>query len=318
MEQLTAEVRGLEAITGKHYVVIAESDLNDPRIVSPREAHGYGMDAQWSDDFHHSLVTVLSGDRSGYYADYGEFADLAKSLTEAFIYDGQYSEHRKRVQGRPAIGLPGWKFLGYSQNHDQVGNRAKGERLEHLTDIARAKIAAALTLTAPFVPMLFQGEEWAASSPFQYFTDHEDKELGNLVSEGRKKEFAAFGWNPEEIPDPQDAATFENSKLKWNELTQGKHAEMLEWYRKLIALRKSRPELCDGALERVEVDFDEEDRWFSMQRGGVVVVFTLDEEGYSASLEDGVELLLASDASIRVQDGELSLPGVGVALLAIN
>jgi maltooligosyltrehalose trehalohydrolase len=318
MEQLTAEVRGLEAITGKHYVVIAESDLNDPRIVSPREAHGYGMDAQWSDDFHHSLVTVLSGDRSGYYADYGEFADLAKSLTEAFVYDGQYSEHRKRVQGRPAIGLPGWKFLGYSQNHDQVGNRAKGERLEHLTDIARAKIAAALTLTAPFVPMLFQGEEWAASSPFQYFTDHEDKELGNLVSEGRKKEFAAFGWNPEEIPDPQDAATFENSKLKWNELTQGKHAEMLEWYRKLIALRKSRPELCDGALERVEVDFDEEDRWFSMQRGGVVVVFTLDEEGYSASLEDGVELLLASDASIRVQDGELSLPGVGVALLAIN
>jgi maltooligosyltrehalose trehalohydrolase len=318
MEQLSAEVRTLEALTGHHYVIIAESDLNDPRLITPREAGGYGLDAQWSDDFHHSLVALLTGDRSGYYADFGDFADLAKALTQAFVYDGQYSEYRERAHGRPAHGLPGWRFLGYSQNHDQVGNRAKGERLEHLTDIARAKIAAALTLTSPFLPMLFQGEEWAASTPFQYFTDHEDKELAKLVSEGRKKEFAAFGWDPEDIPDPQDPSTVENSKLKWDELAGGPHADMLDWYKELIALRKSRPELSDGDLAQVDIDFDEEERWFSMQRGGVVVLFTLDEAGYSAELEEGVELLLASDAAISIEEGQLTLPGVGVALLSVS
>ncbi len=317
MEQLSAEVRALEGLTGRHYALIAESDLNDPRLITPREAQGYGLDAQWSDDFHHAIVALLTGDRSGYYADFGDFADLGKALTQAFVYDGQYSEYRQRIHGRPALGLPGWRFLGYSQNHDQIGNRAKGERLEHLTDIARAKIAAALTLTAPFLPMLFQGEEWAASTPFQYFTDHEDKELARLVSEGRKKEFEAFGWDPEDIPDPQETSTFENSKLKWDEITHPRHADMLDWYKKLIALRKSRPELSDGQIDQVEIDFDEEESWFSMQRGGLVLAFTLDEDGYSASLEDGVELLLASDPLTIVEDGQLTLPGVGVALLSV-
>jgi maltooligosyltrehalose trehalohydrolase len=204
MEQLSTEVRALEAETGKHYVVIAESDLNDPRLVKAPEAGGYGMDAQWSDDFHHSLVTVLTGDCSGYYSDFGTMADLAKSLRSAFVYDGIYAPHRDRIHGRPIEGLSAWRFLGYSQNHDQVGNRAQGERLCHLVNPGRAKIAVALVFTAPFVPMLFQGEEWAAFSPFQYFTDHEDAELGRLVSEGRRREFAAFGWNPDDIPDPQD------------------------------------------------------------------------------------------------------------------
>ena len=166
--------------------------------------------------------------------------------------------------------------------------------------------------------MLWQGEEWAATSPFQYFTDHEDKELGRLVSEGRKREFQAFGWNPEEIPDPQDASTFENSKLKWDELEQPEHAEMLAWYKQLIALRKSRRELSDGVLEQVEVDFDEEDRWFTMQRGSIVLVFTLGEEGYSAGLEESVSLLMGSDPGITVEEGHLSMPGVGVAVLAVG
>ncbi len=164
MEQLTAEVRALEAHTGRDYVVIAESDLNDPRLVTAREAGGYGMDAQWSDDFHHALVTVLCAGGGGYYSDFGSLADLAKSLREVFVYDGRYSKYRDRVHGRPVRGLPGWRFLGFSQNHDQVGNRAKGERLAHLVSTGRAKIAAALVLTAPFVPMIFQGEEWAASA----------------------------------------------------------------------------------------------------------------------------------------------------------
>ncbi len=318
MEQVNTEVHALQAATGRTYLMIAESDLNDPRLIRAPEAYGYGFDSQWSDDFHHALVTVLTGDRGGYYADFGEYADLGKALTQAFVYDGEYSEHRERVHGRPATGLPGWKFCGYSQNHDQIGNRAKGERLEHLTDVPRAKIAAALTLLGPFLPMLFQGEEWAASSPFQYFTDHEDKELGRLVSEGRKKEFAAFGWDPSEIPDPQAASTFEDSKLKWEELGGEKHADMLRWYKTLIALRKATPELTDGALETVDVDFDEEDRWFTMQRGGIVVVSTLAEEGYSATLEDSVELLLASEPGITVEDGHLRMPGAGVAVLQVR
>lgn len=318
MEQITTEAHALEAETGRPYVMIAESDLNDPRLVRAKEAYGYGFDAQWSDDFHHAIVALLTGDRSGYYADFGDFADLGKALSQAFVFDGQFSEYRDRVHGRPAHDLPGWRFLGYSQNHDQVGNRAKGERLQQLTDMPRAKMAAALTLLAPFVPMLFQGEEWAASTPFQYFTDHEDKELGKLVSEGRKKEFAAFGWDPADVPDPQDASTFENSKLKWDELAEPGHAEMLQWYKDLIALRKSRRELTDGVLEQVDIDFDEEDRWFTMQRGGVVLVLALDEAGYSAGLDESVELLLASDAAITVEDGHLTMPGAGVAVLSVG
>ncbi|HEY0784743.1 MAG TPA: malto-oligosyltrehalose trehalohydrolase, partial [Acidobacteriaceae bacterium] len=318
MEQLGSEVRALEGLTGRHYSVIAESDLNDPRLITPREVQGYGLDAQWSDDFHHAIVALLTGDRSGYYADFGDLADLAKALTSAYVYEGQFSQYRDRVHGRPATHVPGWRFLGYSQNHDQVGNRAKGERLQHLTDIPRAKIAAALTLTAPFLPMLFEGEEFAASTPFQYFTDHEDKELGRLVSEGRKREFAAFGWDPDDIPDPQERSTVENSTLKWDEVTEGAHADMLQWYKQLIALRKSRPELTDGQMDQVDVDFDEEERWLTMQRGGIVLVFTLDEEGYTAGLDEGVTLLLASDPLIKLEEGELVLPGVGVALLSVG
>ncbi len=318
MEQVNAEVDALQAETGRTYLMIAESDLNDPRLVRSREAYGYGFDAQWSDDFHHALVTLLTEDASGYYSDFGSFADLAQSLSAVFVYDGQFSAFRNRVHGRPATGLPGWKFFGYSQNHDQVGNRAKGERLVHLTDIARAKIAAAVTLLSPFLPMLFQGEEWAASSPFLYFTDHPDKELGRLVSEGRRREFEAFGWKPEEVPDPQDEKTFQRSKLKWDEIPETPHAEMLDWYRKLIALRKLRPELTDGAVDQVEIDFDEEQRWLTMQRGGVVLIFTLDEEGYSTGVEEDVRLLLASDPGTRLEEQRLTIPAVGAAILAIQ
>ncbi len=318
MEQINTEVVALQAETGRPYLMIAESDLNDPQLIRSKEANGYGFNAQWSDDFHHAIVALLTGDQSGYYADFGDFADLGKALTQAFVYDGEFSEFRDRVHGRPVHNLPGWHFCGYSQNHDQVGNRAEGERLQHLTDIPRAKIAAALTILAPFLPMLFQGEEWAASTPFQYFTDHEDKELGRLVSEGRKKEFAAFGWDPKDIPDPQDVSTFENSKLKWEELKEASHADMLDWYKQLIALRKSNRELSDGVLEQVDVDFDEEDRWFTMQRGGIVLIFTLAEDGYSATLEENVTLLMASDAAIKVEEGRLEMPGVGVAVLSVQ
>jgi maltooligosyltrehalose trehalohydrolase len=317
MEQLSTEVRALEAETGKHYVVIAESDLNDPRFVKPPEAGGYGMDAQWSDDFHHALVTVLTRDRSGYYSDFGSIADLAKSLKSVFVYDGIYAPHRDRIQGRPIEGLPACRFLGYAQNHDQVGNRAKGERLSHLVNAGRAKLAAAVVFTAPFVPMIFQGEEWAASSPFQYFTNHE-AELGKLVSEGRKKEFAAFGWNPDEIPDPQDEQTFLRSKLNWDEQPQQPHAEMLAWYRKLIELRKAYPDLTDGSLEELHVEYNEEEKWLVMRRGSIEVTVNLGSHLLKRHVSTMAIMLLASDDSVKLEHVSLIVPQDTVAILKIE
>jgi maltooligosyltrehalose trehalohydrolase len=317
MEQLASEVCALEAETGRQFVVIAESDLNDPRLIKPVEAGGYGMDAQWSDDFHHALVTALTAERSGYYEDFGSMADLAKALKSAYVYDGIYSPHRDRVHGRPVEGIPAWRFLGYSQNHDQIGNRAKGERLCHLVSKGRAKIAAALVLTAPFVPMLFQGEEWAASSPFQYFTDHEDAELGRLVSEGRKREFASFGWNPNEIPDPQDEQTFLRSKLHWEEQTRQPHAEMLEWYKKLIALRKSHPDLTSGSFEHAHIEFSEDDKWLVMRRGAIEVVVNLGRESLIRSTMATVQLLLSSDACVKLERGALTMPPESVVILKV-
>ena len=314
MEQIAAEVRALEAETGRSYVVIAESDLNDPRLVTAPEAGGYGMDAQWSDDFHHALFTVLTGERGGYYADFGKLSDLAKALREVFVYDGRYSAYRDRMHGRPVRGLPGWRFLGYSQNHDQVGNRAQGERLEHLAGLERAKIAAALELLAPFVPMIFQGEEWAATAPFQYFTDHE-AELGRLVSEGRKQEFAAFGWDPADVPDPQARETWERSKLNWAERGRGEHAEMLDWYRRLIALRRARPALLDGDLSEVRVRFSEAERWLVMERGPVTVAFSLAEKPVTLEARAGSKLALASGAGVSLREGNLTLPPDAVAVM---
>jgi len=315
MEELAREVRELEAQSGRPFALIAESDLNDPRLVKAPEAGGFDLDAAWSDDFHHALVTVLTGDRSGYYADFGSLADLAKSLESVFVYDGGYSVYRDRHHGRPVQGLPGWRFVGYSQNHDQVGNRARGERLVHLAGERRAKIAAALVLTAPFVPMLFQGEEFAASAPFQFFTDHEEK-LGDLVSAGRKREFMAFGWNPEEIPDPQAETTFTDSKLNWSEVDDAPHAAMVEWYIALIHLRKTTPELTDGRLDEVSVTVDEDDQWLVMDRGPIQIACNLSTEALQIELPSGSILLLGSDEVVLSED-ELTLPPDSVSIVRL-
>ncbi len=318
LEQLADEVKELGTTNGRHYVVIAESDLNDPRLVSAKEAGGYGLEAQWSDDFHHALWSVLTGETTGYYKDFGSIADLAKTLREVFVYSGQYSDFRKRNHGRPVVGLPGYRFLGYIQNHDQVGNRATGERLGHQVDAGRLKIAAAVVLTAPFVPMLFEGEEFAASTPFQYFTDHHDPEMGRLVSEGRKKEFAAFGWKPEDVPDPQEAATFLRSKLNWSEITEPPHAEILEWHKRLIALRRSRIRLTDGNLQTVDVHFDENAKWLSMTRGDLEVSFNLGEGPVRITLPAAKTLLLSSDAAVAFNGNEVTLPPSTVAILELE
>jgi maltooligosyltrehalose trehalohydrolase len=315
LEQLKDAVRTLENHTGRRYVVIAESDLNDPRLVTAQEAGGYGLDAQWSDDFHHALWTVLAGESAGYYADFGAMAQLAKAITGVFVYQGQYSQYRKRNHGRPVIGLAADRFLGYIQNHDQVGNRAQGDRLSHVVDVGRVKIAAAMVLLGPFVPMLFAGEEFAASTPFQYFTDFHDKELGRAVSEGRRREFVAFGWSPQEVPDPQDVETFLRSKLGWNEMHEGTHAEVLNWYRRLITLRREEIALTSSDLRDVKVCFDEEQKWLWMARGTIEVVLNAGDAEVVLPVLHTCEMLLASAPGVRLDRQELHLPAASVAVL---
>jgi maltooligosyltrehalose trehalohydrolase len=317
LEEITGEVRRLEAAMGKHFVLIAESDLNDPRIVKAEEAGGYGLDAQWSDDFHHALFSVISGERAGYYADFGSLAQLAKSLRRVFVYDGNYSDYRHRNHGRQIVGLSGHRFIGFVQNHDQVGNRAQGERVSHEAGVGRAKIAAALVLTAPFVPMLFQGEEFGASAPFLYFTDYDDPELGRMISEGRKKEFVAFGWAPDQIPDPQDEQTFLQSKLNWAELTEQPHRSLLQWYKDLITLRRNQSKLSDGNLNAVNVRFDEDAQWLVLERGTLRVACNLGKAPVDVEVGDTSRILLASDDSIALSGTNLKLGPDSVAVMSV-
>jgi maltooligosyltrehalose trehalohydrolase len=309
LEQLSSEVEALSAILRRQLVVIAESDLNDPRIVTPRQAGGLGMDAQWSDDFHHALFAVLCGTHvEGYYSDFGALSQLAKALEQNFVYDGIYSTYRNRVHGRPAGHVPQHRFLGYIQNHDQVGNRAVGDRLCQIAGFNRAKVAAVVVLMSPFIPLVFQGEEWAASSPFQYFVDHDDPEMIRLVSEGRKREFAAFGWPPELIPNPESRETFQRSKLKWNESHEGQHAEMLAWYRTLIRLRRNTTALSVGEPEQTRVHYDQQQQWFSMDRGDVTVCCNLGESDRQFPATKGKKVVLSSREATPLKDGVVVLP----------
>ena len=321
LQQLGREVDYLQAQLGRHLVLIAESDLNDPRVVRSPEIGGYGIHAQWSDDFHHCLHAIFTGEHRGYYADFLSLGDLAKALERVFVYDGCHSDFRRRKHGSPPTGLTGHSFLGYLQNHDQIGNRAKGERVGHMVNPGRLKIAAALVLTAPFIPMLFQGEEWCASSPFLYFTDHDDGELGRLVTEGRRREFAAFGGHAEDVPEPQSRATFERSKLDWDESKVSPHAGLLDWYRRLICLRRQIPALCDGLLDQVKTDFDECAKWFVMRRGPVAVACNLAASRQRVPIRSGgkdTRLIMASELEIQLMGDEIELPQDAVAVVLIG
>lgn len=311
LEELSQEVESLGIRTGRHLFLIAESDKNDPRIVHSREVGGYGIDAQWNDDFHHAIHCVLTGERNGYYEDFGSIGQLAKALKHTFVYDGEYSPHRKRPHGRPPGGVPRHRFLGYIQNHDQIGNRAVGERFGHLVSAGKLKIALGLVFASPFTPMLFQGEEWAASTPFQYFTDHEDPELAEAVSKGRRNEFVAFGWSPEGVPDPQERATFCRSKLKWEERHEPSHQEVLDWTRRLILLRRASRFLSDPDGPSLNVFFDEQRRWLTMHRGPVTVLcnFAAQEQPLEFQDLDETAVLLSSDAEASViEQGVMRMP----------
>ncbi|HET9959358.1 MAG TPA: malto-oligosyltrehalose trehalohydrolase [Polyangiaceae bacterium] len=248
LKQLAEETLELSNREQRPLILIAESDLNDPRMVHSSDAGGYGLDAQWSDDFHHALHVTLTGERNGIYGDFFGIRDLAKALERGFVVDGRYSAFRQRCHGAPFENLSLRRLVVAMQNHDQVGNRARGERITHLISPRRALLGAAVTLLGPSVPMLFQGEEWGARSPFQYFTEHHNPELARAVSEGRRREFAEFGWPAEAVPDPQAPETFEASRLNFRELELPEHAAILEQYRALVALRRSRPELSSACV----------------------------------------------------------------------
>ncbi len=316
LEDLASHVNNLSATLGRSLVLIAESDLNNPQLVTPKEAHGFGLDAQWSDDFHHALFTMLHQEQGGYYDDFGSMAALAKAIKSVFVYDGIYSVSRERSHGRPVEGLSGHRFVVCIQNHDQVGNRAVGDRLGHLVGPARTKIGLGLLLTSPFVPLLFQGEEFAASSPFLYFADHEDEELAAAVAKGRKKEFAAFGWKENEIPNPGDRQTFANSQLKWDEVHEPQHADMLDWTRRLIHLRRSSACLNDGDRSHILVSFDEEKKWLRMDRKLISVCINLRGAPAAFTVSPEHRLLLTSNEASQLKDTQLKLPPDTIAILS--
>jgi maltooligosyltrehalose trehalohydrolase len=318
LEQLAVEVAELGAELGRPLALIAESDLNDPRVVRERQAGGYGLAAQWSDDFHHALHTVLTGEQVGIYGDFGQLADLAKALASTFVYDGRYSRFRQRSHGRPVGDLPASRFVVCLQNHDQVGNRPTGDRTSKLLRLGQLKIGAALVFTAPFVPMLFQGEEWGASTPFLFFTGHEDAQLARKVKEGRSHEFSAWAMDPDQVPDPNDPATFARSKLNWAELEQGPHRELLDWHRQLIQLRKSETGLAMSDMASVDVDFDEEGRWLVLRREAIVVACNFAATGQALSVPTGPARVLLATGSTTLTPGACDLPGESVAILRLE
>jgi len=319
LEDIAIEVDALAPHVRRPLTLIAESDLNDPKLITPREAGGYGLTAQWSDDFHHVLHVALTGETDGYYADFGSMSAIAKVLTRAFFHDGTFSSFRGREHGRVVDTLvtPSWRFVGYSQDHDQIGNRATGDRLTGQLTPAELAIAAVLVLTGPFTPMLFMGEEWAASTPWAFFTSHPDPDLGEATRKGRLEEFARMGWDPSLVPDPQAESTFLSAKLDWNEPATGVHAEMLALYRQLAELRRARAELTDPRFGKNQVDFDDDERWLLVDRSGVRIGVNFSAQPRTISLPGPVgAVLLATQPGVVVAGDMLTLPPTTAVVLA--
>ena len=315
LQEMAEETDALSAFLGRPLTLIAESDLNDPKLITPREAGGYGLPAQWSDDFHHAVHVALTGEVTGYYADFAKLESLAKVLTKGFYHDGTFSSFRERDHGAAVDteNMPAWRLVVANQNHDQIGNRAIGDRLSASLDHGQLAIAAVLTLAGPFTPMLFMGEEWGASTPWQFFTSHPEPELGLATAEGRIREFEKMGWDSAVVPDPQAPSTFANSKLDWSELQSGDHARLLAVYRALARLRAEHPEFTDPRFTQLDVEFDEDARWFVLHRGGprIVINFSASEQ----ELPHSGRVLLATDAATALTPTGIWLPGHSAVIL---
>ncbi len=318
LAELADEVDALGAALGRPLTLIAESDLNDPAMITPTAEGGMGMDAQWDDDVHHALHALLTGERQAYYGDFGSLAVLAKVATSAFLHDGTYSSFRGRTHGRPVDRslVPGRAFVVALQNHDQVGNRAVGDRLPELTTPERLRVGAVLLLSLPFTPMLWMGEEWAASTRWPFFTSHPEPELAEATGEGRLAEFENHGWDTAAMIDPQDPAAFYTAKLDWEELDSGEHVEMLDLYRRLIALRGAEPDLLDDRLDQVAADFDEAAQWFVLHRGSLRVVANLADAAQLVPGVIGREVRLAT-AACELRDDGVWLAADSAAIIRI-
>ena len=328
LEDLAVAVDAFAVAAGRPAVLVAESDLNDPRLVTPREAGGYGLTAQWNDDFHHAVHSLVTGEQHGYYGDFGGVAAVAKTLTGAYFHDGTWSSFRGRTHGRPVdvLRVPAYRFVGFVQDHDQIGNRAVGDRIAATLggDPLREgllRVAAGLVLTAPFTPMLFMGEEWGADTPWQFFTVHTDPALAAAVSADRTSEFAAHGWGAADVPDPQDPETFLRSRLDWGQPAREPYRSLLDWYRALLALRRARPELTDPRLDRVRVDFNEEDRWLLVTRGPLRIAANLGAVPADIPLIPAARfsrspvVLLASGPGIPVHAHRITIPPASFAVV---
>jgi maltooligosyltrehalose trehalohydrolase len=303
LQELAEETDALSVAVGRPLTLIAESDLNDPTLITSRDQGGFGLTAQWSDDFHHALHAALTGETTGYYEDYASLGALAKTSTKGFFHDGTYSSFRGDNHGHPIDpSTPTWRLVAFSQDHDQIGNRAAGDRLTASCNLGQLSIAAVLTLAGPFTPMLFMGEEWGASTPWQFFTSHPEPDLARAVAEGRVGEFARMGWDPDAVPDPQDPATFLGSKLNWAELDGGEHATLLDLYRRLIQLRRSVPELTDARFRSLRAEFDDEAGWFRLDRGAVSVIANFGKE--DCALPAHSELILTTSGTPGRLEGQ--------------
>ncbi|MCD2185688.1 malto-oligosyltrehalose trehalohydrolase [Actinomycetospora soli] len=316
LEEMAVHVQGLEAALGRPLTLIAESDLNDPRLVTPREAGGYGLDAQWCDDIHHALHSTLTGETQGYYVDFGELETLGRVLREAYVHAGTWSTFRGRTHGRPVDldRVPGWRFLAYLQDHDQVGNRAGGDRLSASLSPGRLACGAALVFCSPFTPMIWMGEEWGASTPWAFFVGFDDPQLQDAVREGRRREFAEHGWGAEEVPDPTDLATFERSRLDWAEPEEGQHAWLLDVYRTLAALRRTERELADPRLDRVHVDVDPGARTLVVHRGALRLVVNLGGGEATVPIDGATEVVWAP-FEVGLSEAAVVLPAESCALV---
>ncbi len=314
LEELVQQARALESELGHPFLLIAENARNDTRLVHVPSIGGYGFDALWNDDFHYALSAVLAGDQQGPYVDFGSLGDLAKALTHGLVLDGRYSRFRRRRQGRPAPDLGLDQCVVYAQNHDQVGNRPSGDRTSARLSPVRLQIAAALTLTSPSIPMLFQGEEWGATTPFPFFADHDDPGQVAAARAGRERDLAGLGFANPAPPDPFSPATFRSAVLDWSAPSLAAHASLLDWHRRLIRLRRTVPDL--GAQRRWEgcVAVDEEHRRLVIERGRFTLAVSLAPAPASIPIPNGSTLLLAS-AGTTAADGRVHLTNEGVALL---
>jgi maltooligosyltrehalose trehalohydrolase len=293
LAELSRVVDATAARSGRPLTLIAETDQNDARMVTPLEAGGRGMQAQWDDDVHHTLHALLTGERQAYYVDFGSLGAVAKVLTSAFFHDGTFSTFRGHIHGRPVDRAltPGYRFVVALQNHDQIGNREAGERITALTSRALAHIGAVLILTSPFTPMLWMGEEWAASTPWPYFTSHPEPELAARAEQRRIDEFRTWDWDAARQISPQDPNAFYGAKLKWDEVQQPEHAPTLALYQSLIALRRREPDLADPRLDLVQVEFDEEQGWLVVHRGSLRVVVNVSDAPVPVPVATGAVLL---------------------------